>query len=236
MPSNLFGDVVNPSVKTVNRSGLTVAVTMIAEVLILIAIVVVPLMASGVLPNPATTMSYTITEIKLPSPPPPPRTRKDEPLPNEPSDPSKPPDVTPPDIRPETPFEEPDFEREKTIGGVTGGKIDEFEPPPPPPEAKKEVSKEPLRVGGDVKPPQKVRHVNPVYPPIAQSARVQGIVIIEAMISPSGDVQSARVLRGVPLLDEAALQAVSGWKFTPTLLNGTPVPVLMTVTVQFTLQ
>ena len=93
-----------------------------------------------------------------------------------------------------------------------------------------------MRVGGNIKPPQKVKHVNPVYPPIAQSARVQGIVIIEATIGPNGSVQDARVLRSIPLLDASALEAVKQWTFTPTLLNGVPVPVIMTVTVQFTLQ
>jgi protein TonB len=77
--------------------------------------------------------------------------------------------------------------------------------------------------------------VRPQYPPIAQSARVQGVVIIEATIGPDGTVQDARVLRSIPLLDGAALDAVKRWEFTPTLLNGQPVPVIMTVTVQFTL-
>ena len=49
-------------------------------------------------------------------------------------------------------------------------------------------------------------------------------------------MQNARVLRSIPLLDAAALDAVKQWQFTPTLLNGVPVPVIMTVTVQFTLQ
>ena len=78
--------------------------------------------------------------------------------------------------------------------------------------------------------------VNPIYPPIAQSARVQGVVIIEATIGPDGAVKDAKVLRSIPLLDAAALDAVKQWQFTPTLLNGVPVPVIMTVTVQFTLQ
>ena len=72
------------------------------------------------------------------------------------------------------------------------------------------------------------------HPPIAQSARVQGVVIIEATIGPTGKVQDARVLRSIPLLDQSALDAVRR-EFTPTLLNGVPVPVIMTVTVQFTL-
>jgi len=113
-------------------------------------------------------------------------------------------------------------------GGITGG-IPEPPPPPPPPAA-------PVRVGGNIKPPQKTRDVRPTYPPIAQSARVQGIVIIEATIGPDGAVKDAKVLRSIPLLDQAALDAVRQWVFTPTLLNGVPVPVIMTVTVQFTLQ
>jgi periplasmic protein TonB len=114
------------------------------------------------------------------------------------------------------------------VGGVVGG-LPEAPPPPPPPAA-------PVRVGGNIKPPQKTRDVRPTYPAIAQSARVQGIVIIEATIGPNGKVQDARVLRSIPLLDQAALDAVRQWEFTPTLLNGVPVPVIMTVTVQFTLQ
>jgi protein TonB len=90
-------------------------------------------------------------------------------------------------------------------------------------------------VGGNIKPAQKTKDVRPVYPPIAQSARVQGVVIIEATIGPNGRVADARVLRSIPLLDSAALDAVRQWEFTPTLLNGVPVPVIMTVTVQFTL-
>ena len=78
--------------------------------------------------------------------------------------------------------------------------------------------------------------MNPVYPPIAQAARVQGIVIIEATISEGGSVTNARILRSVPLLDQAALDAVRQWQFTPTLLNGVPVPVIMSVTVNFTLR
>jgi protein TonB len=71
---------------------------------------------------------------------------------------------------------------------------------------------------------------------MAQQARVQGVVIIEATIGTDGNVTDARVLRSIPLLDDAALEAVREWVFTPTLLNGVPVPVIMTVTVQFALQ
>ncbi|MBI4265277.1 MAG: energy transducer TonB [Acidobacteria bacterium] len=93
----------------------------------------------------------------------------------------------------------------------------------------------PVRVGGSILPPTKVKHVPPVYPPLAQAAQVQGVVILEVTIDPSGRVTDARVLRSIPLLDQAAIDAVRQWEFTPTRLNGVPVPVIMTVTVQFTL-
>jgi protein TonB len=65
---------------------------------------------------------------------------------------------------------------------------------------------------------------------------VQGVVILEAIIGPAGAVTEVKVLRSVPLLDDAAIAAVSQWQYTPTLLNGVPVPIIMTVTVNFTLQ
>jgi protein TonB len=107
----------------------------------------------------------------------------------------------------------------------------------PPPTAIRSMDLLPdtVRVGGDIKEPKKIRHVAPVYPDIAQSAKVQGVVILEVLVDHSGGVADARVIRSVPLLDQAALDAVMQWKFTPTLLNGNPVSVLMTVTVNFTL-
>jgi len=92
-----------------------------------------------------------------------------------------------------------------------------------------------VRVGRDIKEPRKIRDVKPIYPQIAEAANIQGIVIIEAIIDRDGNVSDARVLRSQPLLEQAALDAVRQWRFTPTLLNGSPVPVIMTVTVNFSL-
>jgi TonB family protein len=92
-----------------------------------------------------------------------------------------------------------------------------------------------VRVGGNIRPPTKIKDVRPVYPPEAQAARVRGLVIIEARIGADGSVEDARVLRSIPLLDQAAVDAVMQWRFTPTLLNGKAVPVVMTVTVNFAL-
>ena len=102
-------------------------------------------------------------------------------------------------------------------------------PPPPPPDG-------PVRVGSGIKTPTKTKDVRPLYPPAAQSAGIQGVVIIEATVDAAGRVSDAKVLRSIPDLDEAALAAVRQWEFTPTLLNGVAVPVIMTVTVNFTLQ
>ena len=93
-----------------------------------------------------------------------------------------------------------------------------------------------VRVGGNIKVPIKIRDVKPVYPADAQAARVQGVVIVEVRIEPDGTVSNARILRSIPMLDQAALDAVSQWQFVPTLLNGQAVPVIMTCTVNFTLQ
>lgn len=92
----------------------------------------------------------------------------------------------------------------------------------------------PIRVGGDIKEPMKIRDVKPIYPPDALAADVQGVVIMEAIIGPTGDVTDVKVLRSIAMLDQAAVDAVRQWRFTPTLLNGVPASVIMTVTVNFT--
>ena len=88
---------------------------------------------------------------------------------------------------------------------------------------------------GQIKAPTKIKDVKPVYPAIAQSARVTGVVTIDATIGQDGKVMDAKVVRSIPLLDQAALDAVRQWEYTPSLLNGVPVPVLVTVTINFTL-
>jgi protein TonB len=92
-----------------------------------------------------------------------------------------------------------------------------------------------VRVGGDIKEPKKIKDVKPVYPEDAKNAGIQGIVILETIIGTDGSVQEAKVLRSVTQLDKAALDAVIQWRYTPTLLNGEPVEVVMTVTVTFSL-
>jgi len=135
--------------------------------------------------------------------------------------------------------------QQSPIAPVAGATYAPPPPPPPPPPAPPRppcvpasslLAQAPVRVGGNIKAPAKVRDVRPVYPDLAQSTKIQGVVIIEATIAEDGRVVGACVLRSIPLLDDAAVEAVNQWEFTPTLLNGVAVPVVMTVTVNFVLQ
>ena len=94
----------------------------------------------------------------------------------------------------------------------------------------------PIRVGDGVPAPRKVHDVSPVYPAAARTLRVQGQVILEATIGPTGEVVDVEVLRSVPELDEAAVAAVEQWRYEPTLVAGEAVPVIMTVTINFSLR
>ena len=89
------------------------------------------------------------------------------------------------------------------------------------------------RVGGAVKAPPRLDV--PRYPPDASAAGIRGSVVAEIVVDPSGNVTDAKVVESIPLLDEAALQAVRNWHYAPTLVNGEPVPVRIIVTVNFSL-
>jgi TonB family protein len=129
----------------------------------------------------------------------------------------------------------------RTAVNGSGAGVPVGAPPPPPPPPPSDAApplpsgQSPVRVGGNIKTPTKVRDVRPVYPAEAQAARIQGVVIIEATIDVDGRVHDARVLRSVPGLDDAALDAVRQWEFASTEVDGVRVPVIMTVTVNFTL-
>jgi protein TonB len=92
---------------------------------------------------------------------------------------------------------------------------------------------EPIRITKGITPPVRTVYVAPVYPDIARVAGISAIVILECTIDPLGKVTDVRVLSGHPLLNESAANAVRQWRYTPTRLSGTPVAVLMTVTVRF---
>ena len=217
----------------------TLGVSIAFHLCVITGVVVAPLFATGELPEPRRAApEYILVKASLPPEPAP--IRRDRAA--SPSTLTAP--LTPPELRPEaptTPIEPgpafPDVDSPVGAGnGMVPGSVaaggDPLPPPPPPPPA---APRQPLRVGGLIRAPQKIRDVAPRYPTIAQSAGVEGLVILEAVIGEDGSVQNVRVLRGKPLLDDAAANAVRQWRFTPTLLNGQPVPIVMTVTVSFTL-
>ena len=80
-----------------------------------------------------------------------------------------------------------------------------------------------------------VRRVEPVYPPIARTARVEGPVVLEAIISKEGTMKNLRLISGHPLLVPAAIEAVSQWRYKPYLLNGEAIEVETQITVNFIL-
>ena len=94
---------------------------------------------------------------------------------------------------------------------------------------------EPIRVGNGVPPPEKIHDVPPVYPPAAREAGIQGLVVLEATIDPTGEVTEIEIVRSVAELEEAAVAAVEQWRYEPTLIDGAPVAVQMTVTINFLL-
>jgi protein TonB len=253
------------------KRGLTLPVSIAIHVVVLAAVVVLPLMSWGELPEPDKGAVRAFFVESAPAPPPPP------PPPAPPKAAAMKPRVERPQVKMETPTEAPKFTapievppkiedpgvdvggselgvaggqtggveggveggvQGGVVGGVVGGVLGGVPEPaatPPPPPPPPTVPKGPVRVGGQIKEPSKVRNVPPSYPDIAKQARVQGVVVLEAVISPSGEVTNVRVLRGAPLLNDAAADAVRQWRYTPTLLNGQPVSVVMTVTVNFRL-
>ena len=101
------------------------------------------------------------------------------------------------------------------VGGVVGGLPDVPAPPPPPPQ------RGPIRTGGQIETPELVHRVEPFYPPLAVSAHLEGIVILEAIVDRDGTVAEVKVLRSAgALLDREALLAVRQWRYKPLLLNG----------------
>ena len=111
-------------------------------------------------------------------------------------------------------------------------------PPPPPPassEARPTAPPQALNVAGNVMQAKLVRQPRPKYPPDAKQARIQGVVKLQAVIAKDGTISKLDILSGEPILAAAALEAVQGWKYEPTLLNGSPVEVVTQIDVNFTL-
>jgi periplasmic protein TonB len=215
-------------------------VSIVVHAVVIAGVLVVQVLAVGALPTPRQPIAFEgampVRVVDIPLPPPARRASASTAAPV-----AVGPEVAPIDaptgIAPEAPASGGSGDSTSPLSGVESGFHSnvgltpiEVVPPPPPPSPQR-----PLRLREGITPPQKIVNLEPVYSPAARASRIEGVVILEAVIDTHGNVTSARVLRALPLLDQSALDAVRQWKFTPATLNGIPVPVYLTVTINFKL-
>ncbi|MDQ3486766.1 MAG: TonB family protein [Acidobacteriota bacterium] len=239
MPRDLFGDVVHPGPGLGAHARSAVPLSLAGHAVFAAVIIIVPLMATDEAPRPhAGEIIRVAVERRVPQLPPAATQTRTAVRSSGSSLPSSTaaPRIAPSEIRPESPTTTSVGAPVGPVGGFDLGPVGNSVAPGVPEMPAAPQPSRPVRQSSLIKAPVKVRHVPPIYPAIAQQARVEGVVIIEAVVGVDGRVIEARVLRSKPLLDEAALVAVRQWEFTPTTLNGVPVPVIMTVTVNFTLR
>lgn len=242
MPQELLRDVLRAgdASSRARRGWRLLPLSIALHALALAALMIIPLTAEVDPPDPPPPsfgLVHVMTVAPPPGPPAPPRVDS----PPRPKQPDAAPIIAPEGIRDETPPEPsvagppgmPDLgsaglDPNGTPGALVGSFVPFLVVQPPVPQA-------PVRPGGVIREPRKLVHVPPEYPSIARAAGVEGVVILEAVLDERGAVADVRVIRSVTLLNDAAVQAVRRWRYTPTLLNGVPVQVLMTITVQFKL-
>jgi protein TonB len=223
------------------RRAVTLPASILLHTAAALALVVVPLLTTDAIPEPQSGVrAFLVEPLSVAPPPPPPAARpaaapRVAPKPQPQEQAFVAPVEVPTEITPEQALDlggadtgSPDGVEGGVPGGVVGGIVGGLPEAPPPHVA-------PVRVGGGIREPRRVVVVPPVYPDIAAKARLTGIVVIEATINERGRVVNVSLLQGAPLFSDAALEAVKKWVYTPTLVNGVPTPVIMTVTVHFRL-
>ena len=228
-----------------SKPGVPILISMSAQIALVGAILVPVLFLTGALPEVPTMMAF-VAEASAPPPPPPPPPpaakspgpASAKPAPSPGAAPVEPPST----IQPERPNDEDDIGVPGgveggipggVLGGVVGGLPGDI-PPPPPPDPP--PPRAPVRVGGQIQAPALVSKVDPIYPEVAVSARIRGVVILEANVDRDGHVVDVKVLRTASrLLDHAAITAVRQWQYRPLVLNGSPEPFVLTVVLTFNL-
>jgi protein TonB len=243
----MFDLVTGQSAHIPSKPTMPLAISVATQGVLIAAVVVPVLFFTGSLPEVPTMIAF-VAAAPAPTPPPPPppppaatptAPRDARPVTTSDAAPVEPPST----IAPERPVEgEPGVAGgveggvpDGIVGGIVGGLPAEIAPPPPPPPPPP-AARVPVRVGGNIKPPEVIHKVNPVYPDIAVSAHMRGMVILEAQVDSSGSVVDVKVLRSVNrLLDEAAVVAVRQWRYRPVILNGIPEPFILTVVLTFDL-
>jgi protein TonB len=204
------------------------------------------------LPEVPTMMAFVVADMPAPPPPPPPPPPAPGPRPAQPAEPVPTsgeftfPVEVPTGITVETGSDTRADEGVPggveggipggIVGGIVGGIMTDVAPPalpPPPPPVPQRLG--PVRIGGEIKAPALIHRVEPIYPDIAVMAKATGVVILEATIDERGEVTKVVVLRSRKMLDQAAIDAVKQWRYTPLLLNGAPRAFVLTVTLNFSL-
>jgi periplasmic protein TonB len=238
----MFDDLLESTVvKKKTNKGWSVVLSGIVQALILGVLILIPLIYTEALPK-AMLSTLLIAPPPPPPPPPPPQAVKTvikpvarliqagklvqpRAIPKEVAvfkEAALPPDVVPQGVA------------GGIFGGIPGGNIiaaaGPAAPPPPKPTAPQRIKQ-----GGNVTAASIITQTRPIYPPLARQARIQGNVVLHAIIDKDGRVAQLEVVSGHPLLVQAALDAVKQWRYRPTLLNGEPVEVDTTITVTFTM-
>ncbi len=230
--------------KNARRKSATLFISIVLHSLLVVCIAIVPLLFYDALPSQDALKAFFVVPLEIapppPPPPPPPAGARAVARAAPRVEMQRPqgfvaPIEVPDQIRPEEGLDlgveggVPGGVEGGVPGGVVGGIVSGLpqEAPPPPVRV--------VRVGGQIKEPKKIRNVAPVYPELAVQSRVTAIVILEAEVDTRGQVRAVKILRGHPLFDEAAMEAVRQWRYQPLLLNGEPTAFLVTVTMNFNL-
>ncbi len=240
----MFDELVESSaVKKKTNKSWAVALSVVVQSLILFVLILIPLIYTQALPK-AMLSTLLIAPPPPPPPPPPPQAAPVKVV--------KPvarlltqgklmaPRAIPKDV---AVFKEAELPPEPVagngvLGGLGGGDIlgglgggsSAYAPPPPPKAAPSRI-----KLGGQVQAAKIVAQPQPLYPALARQARIQGNVVLHAIIDKDGRVGQLEVVSGHPLLVQSALDAVKQWRYQPTQLNGDPVEVDTTITVTFVL-
>jgi protein TonB len=230
-----------------SRKSATFVISIALHSTLALALAILPLLFGSALPNSGVLETFFATPLEisiLPPPPAPPAGVLKATKPVRTVEPQASGFVAPVDvsseIRPDDGFGEIDGERNGVAGGVPDlpkdkGVVvvvhvpdDTVTPPPPPAKV--------VRIGGQIAQPKLVRRVEPRYPDLAVASRVSALVILEAEVDTDGYVKTVKVLRGHPLFDASAMEAVKQWRYQALLLNGEPTGFILTVTVDFRIQ
>jgi protein TonB len=242
----MFQDILFVPQRNVGLRAAVLPLAALAHGLLVLLLVVIPIMQRGDLPKVELTGFFLAPPIPGPPPPPPRGTGRPaaagnriKPVRAAGSGPSAP--LVAPVAIPDTIAEEPlDFGGGESgiPGGVDYSLAGGFPKSLINDAIYSVIGNEiaPVRAAGEVRMPRLVRRVEPDYPEIARQARVQGTVVLEATTDVYGRIVAVKVLRSVPLLDEAAVDAVRQWVYEPMIVNGRPRGVVFTVTLRFELK